>query len=148
MIGQSRRRSHRLAARLQLPQPAAAAAALREVIAAWDRQLSAVKVKTPDPRFNVLVNRWLLYQVLACRLWGRSAFYQSGGRTVSAINFRTLWRYSTRNPAKRAPTSSALPRGSSSKATFSTGGTRLQAAEFAHGSRTTSCGCLTPSPVT
>ena len=37
------------------------------------------RVKTPDPALDLLVNRWLPYQVLACRLWGRSAFYQSGG---------------------------------------------------------------------
>ena len=67
----------RLAARYR--DPAAAAAALEEVIAAWDRRLAAVRVKTPDPRLDVLVNRWLPYQVLACRLWGRTAFYQSGG---------------------------------------------------------------------
>jgi cyclic beta-1,2-glucan synthetase len=67
----------RLAARYR--DPITAAAALQEVITAWDRRLSAVRVKTPDPRLDVLVNRWLPYQVLACRVWGRSAFYQSGG---------------------------------------------------------------------
>jgi cyclic beta-1,2-glucan synthetase len=67
----------RLAARYR--DPAAAEAALIDVIAAWDRRLSAVRVTTPDRGFDLLVNRWLLYQVLACRLWGRSAFYQSGG---------------------------------------------------------------------
>src|SRR5205823_3591195 len=67
----------RLAARYR--DPTAAEAALAEVIAAWDRRLSAVRVTTPDPGFDVLVNRWLLYQVLACRVWGRTAFYQSGG---------------------------------------------------------------------
>jgi cyclic beta-1,2-glucan synthetase len=67
----------RLAARYR--DPAAAAVALQEVIAAWDRRLSVVKVKTPDPALDVLVNHWLPYQVLACRVWGRSAFYQSGG---------------------------------------------------------------------
>jgi cyclic beta-1,2-glucan synthetase len=59
--------------------PASANAALKEAVAAWDQRLSVVTVKTPSPAFDVLVNRWLLYQVLACRVWGRSAFYQSSG---------------------------------------------------------------------
>jgi cellobiose phosphorylase len=45
----------------------------------WDRVLNAIQVRTPDPAIDFLVNRWLVYQVLACRLWARSAFYQSGG---------------------------------------------------------------------
>ena len=47
--------------------------------ARWDRVLGAVQVKTPDPGLDLMLNRWLLYQVLACRVWARSAFYQSGG---------------------------------------------------------------------
>jgi cyclic beta-1,2-glucan synthetase len=45
----------------------------------WDHTLSAITIKTPDSAMNLLTNRWLLYQTLACRIWARSAFYQSGG---------------------------------------------------------------------
>ncbi len=54
-------------------------AALREVSEGWERVLGTVQVKTPDPSMDLLLNRWLLYQTLSCRIWARSAFYQSGG---------------------------------------------------------------------
>ncbi|MFO0880853.1 MAG: glucoamylase family protein [Gemmataceae bacterium] len=53
--------------------------ALKDVHQSWDRLLGTIQVKTPDESVNVLVNRWLLYQVISCRLWGRTGFFQSGG---------------------------------------------------------------------
>jgi len=51
----------------------------REVQEHWDRVLGTVQVKTPQPSLDLLLNRWLLYQTLSCRIWARSAFYQSSG---------------------------------------------------------------------
>ena len=45
----------------------------------WDDKLGGIQIRTPDPAMDVLINRWLPYQTLACRIWGRTAFYQSGG---------------------------------------------------------------------
>ena len=45
----------------------------------WDDVLGAVQVKTPDRSMDIMLNRWLLYQTLACRVWARSAFYQASG---------------------------------------------------------------------
>jgi cellobiose phosphorylase len=50
----------------------------------WDDLASTIEIETPDKALDLLVNRWLLHQVLSCRLWGRTAFYQSGG----AFGFR------------------------------------------------------------
>ena len=47
----------------------------------WNTLLGATQVKTPDPLFDALVNRWLPYQTVACRLWAKAGFYQAGGAT-------------------------------------------------------------------
>jgi cellobiose phosphorylase len=59
--------------------PGRAKKVLAEVQRQWEETLGAIQVATPDEGFDLMVNRWLLYQTLACRVWGRSAFYQSGG---------------------------------------------------------------------
>jgi cyclic beta-1,2-glucan synthetase len=54
-------------------------AVLAEVTQQWDSILGAVQVKTPDRALDILLNRWLLYQTLACRVWARAGFYQASG---------------------------------------------------------------------
>ena len=68
----------------QLAATAAARSAVQrieQVRSTWDQLLNATSVKTPDPLFDVMVNRWLLYQTVACRLWAKAGFYQAGGAT-------------------------------------------------------------------
>jgi cyclic beta-1,2-glucan synthetase len=50
-----------------------------EVRQNWDSILGAVQVETPDRPLDLMLNGWLLYQTLACRIWARSAFYQASG---------------------------------------------------------------------
>ncbi len=45
----------------------------------WDNFLGKIQVQTPDPAMDLMLNRWLQTQTLACRFWARSAFYQAGG---------------------------------------------------------------------
>ncbi len=65
-------------------QDGAVAAALDDVRERWRDRLAALHIQTPQPALDLMVNGWLAYQTLSCRLWGRSAFYQSGG----ALGFR------------------------------------------------------------
>ncbi|WP_296942873.1 GH36-type glycosyl hydrolase domain-containing protein [uncultured Massilia sp.] len=58
---------------------AVAAADLAKVREYWEETLGAVRIETPEPSLDALANGWLMYQTIACRMWARSGFYQSGG---------------------------------------------------------------------
>ena len=64
--------------------PAQARAESESAVETWARRLGTIRVETPSRDLNALVNRWSLYQALACRMWARSAIYQSSG----AFGFR------------------------------------------------------------
>jgi cellobiose phosphorylase len=64
--------------------PGAAEAELEKVGQFWKEKLDAIRITTPDDSFNTIMNGWLPYQTIVCRLWARSAYYQAGG----AFGFR------------------------------------------------------------
>ena len=53
--------------------------AVARAVQGWSSRLSTVTVRTPEPSFDAMINRWMLYQALSCRMWARSALYQSSG---------------------------------------------------------------------
>lgn len=78
LLGQEtdRESARRLVLRYRAENPALL---LREVRRRWEDVLGALQVRTPDASLDLMLNRWLLYQALGCRIWARSAFYQAGG---------------------------------------------------------------------
>lgn len=53
--------------------------AMDQSAAFWDQTLNQTVVDTPSAEMNIILNGWLLYQSLCCRMWARTAFYQAGG---------------------------------------------------------------------
>ncbi|WP_423824040.1 glucoamylase family protein [Salinisphaera sp. SPP-AMP-43] len=84
ILGQGRDREQALALAARFKAPEVAAPAQASLAAFWDRHLGSVQIRTPDRATDIMVNRWLPYQVLSCRLWGRTGYYQSSG----AFGFR------------------------------------------------------------
>jgi cyclic beta-1,2-glucan synthetase len=84
MLGQAAGRDEALGLVTKYRDRAVVEAAWTELNRQWDARLGAVTVRTPDPALDVMLNRWLLYQLLASRLWGRTGDYQSSG----AFGFR------------------------------------------------------------
>ncbi|HLA13788.1 MAG TPA: protein ndvB, partial [Gemmatimonadaceae bacterium] len=75
--GETEAASRAILARLR--KPGAARSALEANTRSWEQRLTTITVKTPEPTFDLMVNRWSLYQALSCRMWARSALYQSSG---------------------------------------------------------------------
>ncbi|RYF38143.1 MAG: hypothetical protein EOO25_17820, partial [Comamonadaceae bacterium] len=75
-------------------------AALQAVKDFWNDLLGKVQVKTPDPLFDALVNRWLLYQTLASRLWSKAGFYQAGGAFGYRDQLQDSMAFATADPQR------------------------------------------------
>ena len=79
LMGQGDSKEHALDLARRFGSPAAATETLAQVEREWDEMLSAVEVRTPDDSFDLMMNRWLLYQTVSSRLWARTGFWQPGG---------------------------------------------------------------------
>jgi cyclic beta-1,2-glucan synthetase len=84
LLGQAGSRDEALGLVTKYRDRAVVEEAWTELTRRWDERLGAVTVRTPDPALDLMLNRWLLYQVLSSRLWGRTGYAQSSG----AFGFR------------------------------------------------------------
>jgi cyclic beta-1,2-glucan synthetase len=84
VLGEARDLATARGAALRYAAADGATHALAETRAFWNDLTRGVRSETPMPALDLLVNGWLAVQAAACRLWGRTAFHQSGG----AFGFR------------------------------------------------------------
>jgi cyclic beta-1,2-glucan synthetase len=84
LLGEGASRTESLSLIGQIQMPGQVEAIWQAVHKHWDELLNTITVETPDPKMDLMLNRWLLYQTLSCRLWGRTGLYQSSG----AFGFR------------------------------------------------------------
>ncbi len=124
-------------------------AVLGAVTRLWDDALGTVQVTTPDRAMDILLNRWLLYQTLACRVWARSAFYQASGAYGFRDQLQDVMALCVSRAGCRARASAARRRrGNSSRATCSIGGCRKRGEGSARASPTTASGSRMSSRIT
>ena len=84
VLGQGNDKEHALTLARKYHDPAYVSEAYKRTHVFWDRLLDTVQVHTPDLAADLILNRWMLYQALSSRIWGRTGFYQSSG----AFGFR------------------------------------------------------------
>ena len=79
LLGQARSGEEVTSLTSNYAEPLIVANKLQEVQDFWSQLVKSVQVVTPDKSMDMMLNGWLLYQTLSCRMWARSAFYQAGG---------------------------------------------------------------------
>jgi cyclic beta-1,2-glucan synthetase len=84
VLGEGNDREHALALAKKYHDSAYIGAAYERTHVFWDHLLDTIQIHTPEPATDLILNRWMLYQTLSCRIWGRTGFYQSSG----AFGFR------------------------------------------------------------
>ncbi len=84
VIGQGKDKEQALALAKKYHDAAFVGAAYERTHLFWNHLLDAVQVHTPEPATDLILNRWMLYQTLSSRIWGRTGFYQPSG----AFGFR------------------------------------------------------------
>jgi cyclic beta-1,2-glucan synthetase len=84
VLGEGQDRAHAIELATRYASLAKAEVTLAAAERMWEEVLGVLQIRTPDDSFDLIVNRWLLYQTLSCRIWARSGPYQPGG----AFGFR------------------------------------------------------------